>query len=132
MKAPQIQTCGRRMLDWGPWEKAENLDLWQDRGQGYESCSFCGSLKPETLLEWIEERICEIGPTDKDYKIYVTTLIKTETKFYFQHFTTEQQDKFIDLVNAKVVKFGYPGYFYVLPYFATRAAPKEVNNANGG
>jgi hypothetical protein len=76
MEAEEQQTCPRRMSDWGPWERAENLDRWttghgvigQDR-VGL-SCSFCGSLHPDRFMElvrggWI------VGPTDKSYKAYL-------------------------------------------------------------
>ncbi len=40
-------------------------------------------------------------------------------KFYFQHLSVEQKNRFIELHNEKKMKIGYPGYFYVLPYFAS-------------
>jgi hypothetical protein len=39
-------------------------------------------------------------------------------KFYFQHLSGAEQDKFIDLLNGKKINLAYPGHFYVLPYFA--------------
>jgi hypothetical protein len=42
-------------------------------------------------------------------------------KFYYQHLTDEQRHEFIRLLNERAVKIGYPGYFYVLPYFIQRA-----------
>jgi hypothetical protein len=70
----------------------------------------------------------EMGPTDKNYKVYVNGWEPNGSnggKFYFQHLSREQQDEFIGLLNAKTVHIGYPGYFYTLPYFAVRvpAAP---------
>lgn len=38
-------------------------------------------------------------------------------KFYFQHLSTEEQQRFIELVNAHTMKIGMPGYFYRLPFF---------------
>lgn len=38
-------------------------------------------------------------------------------KFYFQHFDEVQMQKFVDLYNENKLRFGYPGYFYVLPFF---------------
>lgn len=61
----------------------------------------------------------EIGPTDRSYKAYVGTP-PVEGKFYFQHLSDEQQNEFIDLLNTHAVNVGYPGYFYVLPFFMTR------------
>lgn len=47
---------------------------------------------------------------------------QTNEKFYFQHLSSEQRDRFIELINAKKVKIGYPGYFYRLPFFCRPAA----------
>lgn len=41
-----------------------------------------------------------------------------EAKFYFQHLSVEQQDEFISLHNARHMSIGYPGYLYVMPFFA--------------
>lgn len=38
-------------------------------------------------------------------------------KFYFQHLSLEQKKRFVELLNQKKVNIGYPGRFYVLPYF---------------
>lgn len=38
-------------------------------------------------------------------------------KFYFQHLSVEQQQRFIDLLNAKKINIGMPGYFYARPFF---------------
>lgn len=39
-------------------------------------------------------------------------------KFYFQHLSPEQVDRFIELHNSQVMKIGYPGHFYTRPFFA--------------
>lgn len=39
-------------------------------------------------------------------------------KFYYQHLSEAQRDEFIDLINTKRMAIGYPGHFYVLPFFA--------------
>lgn len=134
MEAEQQQTCPRRMSDWGPWERAENLDTWttghgvigQDR-VGL-SCSFCGSLNPDRFMELVREGWV-VGPTDKSYKAYLgrsaadsnhagPESCSQEAKFYFQHLSAEQQAEFIELHNAGQMKIGYPGRLYTLPYFA--------------
>ena len=91
-----------------------------------KTCSYCGSMSPEFLFEAIELG-CEIGPTDKDYKIYVNvtkevieknpsfSLPGGMPKFYFQHFDRENAIKFIDLYNEG--KINMPNNFYVFPYF---------------
>jgi hypothetical protein len=42
-------------------------------------------------------------------------------KFYFQHLSKEEQVRFLDLLNARKIKIGVPGYFYALPFLATSA-----------
>ena len=115
------QTCPRRMQDWGPWERETNLDYWRrDR-----TCSFCGSLEPEYVLD-ILTKGAVIGPTDKNYKIYLAYHRNKHMKFYFQHFDVDQQMRFIGMMNDKSnpLVFGYEGGFYVLPFFVK----KEVGN----
>lgn len=141
------------------------------------TCSYCGSINETLFFEAIESG-CEIGPTDKDYKVYIDvpnplagqmivrgganyeqtgegwvklTPENIETlpferpvdrehhrermkqgdywvrpylegptkhaKFYFQHMSKEGRQRFVALLNAKKLKIGYPGHFYVLPFF---------------
>lgn len=42
-------------------------------------------------------------------------------KFYFQHLSSEQRAEFIALHNSRQMHVGYPGHFYVRPFF-TRAS----------
>lgn len=114
-------------------------------------CSYCGSLDPEVFLARLEAGDIELVPTDKSYKVYVKNVggarftqrfrncpmssgckdpdecthwaIREigETKFYFQHLTKAQMDRFIELYNENKVKLGYPGHFYVLPFFTARS-----------
>lgn len=113
------------------------------------SCSFCGCLNPATFMRWLRDG-GEVGPTDKSYKVYVkcpypdprdgetktftvdclsgqsvkgTSVYGVTAKFYFQHLSVEQQHEFIQLYNDKRMNIGYPGHFYVLPYFCGRATP---------
>ena len=79
------------------------------------TCSYCGSWHPDDLFEYVEAE-GEVGPTDKSYKIY---LASSPNKFYFQHLDEAGKRRFIDLLNARKVKLGYPGYFYVKPFFIT-------------
>lgn len=142
------QTCPKRMEDFGPWERKENLDKWD----GDSTCSFCGSLDPTVFMQRLEAGDVELTPTDKDYKAYLrntsgqrfkqtyrncydmgardcagpdtcthwVTRETEQTKFYFQHLTKEQKQRFVALVNEKKIHFSYPGRFYVLPYFLVR------------
>jgi hypothetical protein len=38
-----------------------------------DSCKFCGSLDPHTLMERLEVGNVLLGSTDKNYKVYVTS-----------------------------------------------------------
>lgn len=94
------------------------------------TCSYCGSLNPDALMERLEAGDVELGPTDKSYKVYVRDLThrRSDGKFYFQHFSREQQRRFIELYNARKIKMAFPGHFYVLPFFCSaiaRLAPDD-------
>ncbi len=85
------------------------------------TCTYCGSISPKRFFELVEEG-AEIIPTDKNYKAYVRheSFEHGETKFYFQHFSQEDKQRFIQMLNDGKMKIGYPGYFYRLPFFAKR------------
>lgn len=115
---------------------------WREDG----TCSFCGSLNPDEFMRRLEAGDVEVGPTDKSYKVYVknvggaqfkqtyrdcpsdapkhgpddcthwVTREVGDTKFYFQHLSPEQQ-RFIELYNERRMRIGYPGHFYVTPFF---------------
>lgn len=87
-------------------------------------CSFCGSMDPVEFLQKVREGYI-VGPTDKNYKAYLDAPDGgTVGKFYFQHLSNEQRDEFVTLHNDKTMKIGYPGHFYVRPYF-TSPVPQE-------
>lgn len=120
---------------------------WRSDG----TCSFCGSLDPAILFERIEAGTCQLGPTDKNYKVYVenhggapfkqtfrtcsprecaagpdacthwTTRETNHAKFYFEHLSRAERERFVQLLNEKKLQIGYPGYFYRLPFFVTPA-----------
>lgn len=121
-----MQTCPRRMHDFGPWERAENLDTWDEHpglgmsGSTYRGCSFCGSLHPNDFMAAIKAGDI-VGPTDKSYKAYIKHADQPSdyAKFYYQHLSNEQCNEFIELYNARQMAIGYPGHFYTMPYFCT-------------
>lgn len=41
-------------------------------------------------------------------------------KFYFMHFSVEQQKEFVRLSNEKKLSIASPGYFYVPPFFCVK------------
>lgn len=103
--------CPRRQESNGVFKLPES-DEWRDG-----TCSYCGSMNPTEFMKQASEGI-ELGPTDKSYKVYVG---KTEhQKFYFQHLSEDQKERFVVLLNTQQLNMGYPGHFYVLPYFIGR------------
>lgn len=124
-----------------------------DHWRSDDSCSYCGSLNPAALMKRLEAGDVELEPTDKSYKVYVknqggaafkqtyreeppgvlcngpdacthwVTRDQATTKFYFQHFTEEQCRRFIDLLNERKLKIGYPGHFYARPFFIAPPKP---------
>lgn len=100
--------CPRR-AEAGPMFKLPEHDTWRED----ETCSYCGSLSEKAFFALLESG-SKLGPTDKNYKVY----IGDHRKFYFQHLSPEGQTRLIQMVNDKAIAFGYPGHFYVLPYFA--------------
>ena len=95
----------------------EGDDTWRG-DEGSRTCSWCGSLHPDDFMAKSAAGI-ELGPTDKAYKVYVGD----GGKFYFQHLSSEQRSAFVDLLNGKRLKLGYPGYFYRLPFFVGPVKP---------
>ena len=70
-------------------------------------------MPPQEFFDNVQAGV-EIVPTDKSYKAYVGA---HDGKFYFQHLSVDERKKFIELYNAKTMRMGYPGQFYVLPFF---------------
>jgi hypothetical protein len=89
---------------------------WRDDG----ACSYCGSFSEAAFFAAVEAG-AELGPTDKNYKVYLrgegVPHVKGAAKFYFQHLSEEGQARFIALYNGKRMNIGYPGNFYVPPFF---------------
>lgn len=96
--------------------KVPSEDEWRQDG----TCSWCGSISPDKFFEAIEQGV-ELGPTDKSYKVYVG---KTDhRKFYFQHLSQDERQRFVDLFNASKLTIGYPGRFYTTPFFMRIGPP---------
>lgn len=99
------------MAEFGPWAHKEKQDRYLHKVDN-NFCSFCGSLHPGEFIDLLATGL-EIIPTDKAYKAY----LEGGAKFYYQHLSDAQIHRFIELYNSKVMNVGYPGYFYVLPFF---------------
>lgn len=111
-----VLLCPRRVENSGVF-KYPVEDSWQQFDGQFSHCSYCGSMNPEELLKMLRIGECSLGPTDKNYKVYIEYNKTRETKFYFQHFSEVQKQEFVELFNQKTFKICYPGYFYVLPFF---------------
>ena len=63
-------------------------------------------------------------PTDKSYKVYVDGPMfrSGRGKFYFYHLNEAEQRRFVEMMNEGRPTMGYPGHFYVLPFFCKQAA----------
>lgn len=99
----EAQTCQRRMSEAGPWEYKEGIDVWHKRDgeDGPRTCSFCGSVHPNDVIEIIKGGGTTEKATGKSYKGYLyrgatQTHLPSHMKFYLQHFSQEQ----VDALNA--------------------------------
>lgn len=124
-KFPDGFLCPRRNelgLGAGRIHRLPREDWWESDN----TCSFCGGLKPEVALQFLQDG-GTVTPTDKNYKMYVQHPdCKSPTgKTYFQHFTEENKHEFIQMLNAGGVKFATPGYFYRLPFFIRAGGDPE-------
>jgi hypothetical protein len=101
-------------------EGVELCDTWRADG----TCSYCGSVSQARFLKFVEDG-GELTPTDKSYKVYLVSKLGRDgkmveapgLKFYFQHLDEHGQKEFVRLYNEKKMALGYPGHFYVRPYF---------------
>jgi len=81
-----------------------NVDNWVMRGED-KCCSFCGSLHPDRLIELVQKQgVGILESTNKSYKIYVNRKEVPNAsfggiKFYTQHFSDEQRQIFLSLLN---------------------------------
>ena len=118
------------------------------------SCTYCGSLNPDEFMRRLEAGDIEIGTTNKNYKVYVhnlggepfkqtyrdcprgsaphmpdecdhwVTREIEQTKFYFQHLSQDQRERFVELLNAKSLRFAGGYGFSPLPFFYVPAGQK--------
>ena len=92
------QSCNRRFQDFGPWERESNMDHWSIR-EGEKTCSFCGSINPDSLIEAIKKHgFSIIERSTKDYKWYINAP-GFRAKYYRQHDTPEFIDNYNKLLD---------------------------------
>ncbi|CAB4155067.1 hypothetical protein UFOVP650_72 [uncultured Caudovirales phage] len=99
-------------------------DEFLTRGSSRPFCSFCGSVSGDELMAYIEAG-GELTPTDKNYKAYLSGY----AKFYYQHLSEEQRQRFVALMNEGKVKLAHPGHFYVMPFFMAAKRPETAANS---
>lgn len=72
-----LHVCPRRVEDGrGPGTPftGSKMDVWgKDR-----TCSYCGSLHPDDFMAKAASGEIELGPTDKNYKVYIKTVLSEE------------------------------------------------------
>jgi len=78
-------------------------------------CTYCGSMDPDDFMDAVRAG-ATLGPTDKSYKVYIDATA-CHGKFYFQHLGEAQRREFFELFRDGRLTVGYPGRFYVLPFF---------------
>lgn len=103
VEALERMTCGRRMNDWGPWEREPYRDFWKTLPNGDKVCSFCGSLSPDNVLAIVEKHGVGCIEVAKSYKWYVRqpdvkNALEGGIKYYRYHDTPG----FIDAVKAAI------------------------------
>jgi hypothetical protein len=101
--------------------------LGKDHWRDYNTCSYCGSFNPDEFMRGLELGELRLGPTDKNYKVYIHTPGGEQKKFYFEHLSTDQKKRFVELYNEKKLSFYMNSNFYVLPYFMV-IAPTDPNH----
>jgi hypothetical protein len=129
----------------GPWKFTGECN-WDRHPDG--TCQYCGSMNPDTFMARVEAGTVLLGPTDKNYKVYVrnnggdgfkqtfrncppsaactpencahwVTRDHDNQKFYFEHLSVDQRKRFVELFNAQKLQFD-GGSFYTLPFFMVR------------
>lgn len=102
--ALERQTCKSRMHDFGPWERAENIDFWRKLPNGDRTCSFCGSLHPMDVISIIKEHgFGAIQASTKAYKWYIRRQsVSGATAGGIKYYRRHDTDEFISTYNSLV------------------------------
>ncbi len=107
--APRLHTCGRRIADYGPWERGELLDRWRILPNGDRTCSFCGSLHHDDFYKLVVASLeldspVRIEQSDKTYKVYVhrpdvLNASQGGIKFYKHHDTAWTPEQMAEVIR---------------------------------
>lgn len=85
----------------------------------------CYDKNPDGSMKFDAHRRVVIKPPEchgPDDCTHWVTRDTDHAKFYFYHLSEDQQRRFVDLLNAKALKFEGGIGFYVRPFFIGRAA----------
>ena len=113
--------CGRRFDLFGRGLDGDNPtpDTYEDRGDGYRACSFCGGMHPDDAIAFVKAG-CEVEGTDKGYKRYLRGQgIGGPGKLYIQHFSKDQVAEFNNALRTRPL----PRLFSIQASTAIDAAP---------
>lgn len=100
--------CPRRS-EGGPGRSiAKDGDHWDKFPDGKRTCSYCGSLHPDDMLQLMEEHgLSCIDPSDKRYKWYLSSPVRAVNaslgpiKYYRMHDTPELVSKLSELLEEE-------------------------------
>jgi hypothetical protein len=114
------------------------------------TCSYCGSLNPDVFMARLEAGDIALGATTKNYKVYVhnaggAPLLQTyrdcprdepkhmpdecahwvtretsQQKFYFDHLSNEQRQRFVEMYNERRIRMKGGFAFSPFPFFMQR------------
>lgn len=102
-----MSRCEAGDIELGPTDKGYKVYVENKGGAPFKQTY----KKPE-----VEKRkCCECGHEAEVLK--TVTEETNHTKFYFRHLSEEQMARFTQLHKERLLKFAYPGRFYVLPFF---------------
>lgn len=88
------QKCGRRGEGWHGQTTEDYPDTWDLGPDGYRTCSWCGSIHPEDLMDICRKTLVDerygVEGTTKSYKVYVkqpnvVNASEGAIKFYMHH-----------------------------------------------
>lgn len=106
VKKLERQRCPRRGEGAMMFEKEPLPDYWRVLPNGDKTCSFCGSLHPDSIIEIVKTSgFGVIERSDKSYKWYIhrptiKNALEGGIKYYRQHDTPEFINKFNELVSS--------------------------------
>ncbi len=95
--------CPRRPSLSKVFKIIDDEDHWVEVGK-WHCCSYCGSMKPDEVIESIKELGIEIvSETDKGYKRYISlpnvkNAMEGPIKFYTYHFTQNEIDEYNKII----------------------------------